>query len=178
VELSDEAVRQLYVDYKWSLTKIGNLVGRPPTWTAAVLERQGVARRTAQQSGRRAPKPKRPRREPVRPVARVTKTRLTEQDFAYAANRTICHQMPNQPYDGGSSIGLCLLIAHAAPFQPSVQAALRLVYGLEDGTRWPVSKAHIAADAVEWDVRRAKTRIDARLTAWQALNRDRATETR
>jgi hypothetical protein len=84
--------------------------------------------------------------------------------------------MPNQPYDGDRSIGLSLLIAHAAPFRPAVQAALRLVYGLEDGIRWPVSKAYVAADAAEWDVRRAKTRIDARLTAWHALSRDRATE--
>jgi hypothetical protein len=167
VELSDEAVRQLYVDYKWSLAKIGHLVGRPPTWTAAVLERQGVARRPAQQSGRRAPKPKRPRPEPVRPVARAAQTRLTKRDFAYAANRTICLSMPNQPYVGDSSIGLCLMITHAAPFQLSVQAALRLVYGLEDGVRWPVSKAHLAADAAEWDVRRAKQKIDGRLLAWQ-----------
>jgi hypothetical protein len=75
--------------------------------------------------------------------------------------------MPNQPYVGDSSVGLCLMITHAAPFQPSVQAALRLVYGLEDGVRWPVSSAHVAADAAEWDVRRAKQKIDGRLLAWQ-----------
>jgi hypothetical protein len=167
VQISDEAVRHLYVDYKWSLTKIGNLVRRPPTWTAVVLERQGVARRPAQQSGRCAPKPKRPRLEPVRPVARAAQTKLTEQDCAYAANRTICLSMPDQPYAGDSSIGLALLITHAAPFRPAVQAALRLVYGLEDGIRWPVSKAYVAANAGEWDVRRAKQKIDGRLLAWQ-----------
>jgi hypothetical protein len=167
MELSEEAVRQLYVDHKWSLTKIGDLVGRAPTWTAAVLERQGVRRRPAQQSGRRAPKPRCPLLARVQPVAHVSETQLSDQGLAYAASRTACLSMPSQPYQGDSSVGLLLLISHAAPFRPSVQAALRLIYGLEDGRRWPINQASRAAGSGEWDVRRAKRKIDARLVAWQ-----------
>jgi hypothetical protein len=170
VELSDDAVRQLYLDHKWSLTKIGDLVGRPPTWTAAVLERQGVPRRPAQQSGRRAPKPKSAQIGTIQPVAHVADTKLDSEDLAYAASRTAYLPMPSQPYDGNISIGLLLLINHATPFRLAPQAALRLVYGLEDGRRWPVSKACRAVGAVEWYVRRAKRRIDERLVAWQATN--------
>ena len=100
-------------------------------------------------------------------------TTLNTECLAYAATRTAALPLPSHPYEGDESIGLLLLISHAAPFRPNVQAALRLVYGLDDGRRWPSNKAVRAADAPDLDVRRAKQRIDARLTAWQ-LSGDRS----
>jgi hypothetical protein len=136
VELSPEAVRQLYVDHEWSLTKIGNLVGRSPVWTADVLERQGVKRRPAHRIPRKIPT-KPPAEQPAPPEMMSPETRLTPEDMEYAAARLAAGKLPSIPYEGDPGVALHLLINKVAPFQPKMQAALRVIFGLVDGKRWP-----------------------------------------
>src|SRR3954447_7982317 len=104
MELSQEPVRQLYVDDEWSLTRIGDLVGRSPVWAASVLEAQGVKRRPASQKGRRARKVVPPK--PTPPIVSIPATRLSESDMAYCAERMAFPRLPSVPYDGDPEITL------------------------------------------------------------------------
>jgi hypothetical protein len=158
-ELSAEAVRQLYVVHDWSLTRIGGLVGRPPTWIAAVLERQGVARRPSGQKGRRRKPAHAQLPRPKMPPVVVPPTRLSEDDLAYAAARCGGRALPRTPHYGDSRVALAMLVHRVAPFQPATQAALRMTLGVADGVCWPAAYCAEAVGLPAADVQRLRKRI-------------------